>query len=164
MLAEALHMLFSQKFKSIENEFHIYSDSSCKLNIFVAREASRAIQRLTPHQRAEVIYKLAELLEDKQNEILDENQKDIDYAKNSTDLQASLVARLALSPGKLKVLSSGLKQIAESSYGILNRTVKAMQVAEGLELKQITVPIGVLMVLFESRPDALPQVSKFLVC
>lgn len=128
-----------------------------------AREASRALQRLTPHERADVIFKLAELLEEKQNEILDENQKDLDLAKNAKDLQASLVARLALSPGKLKVLSAGLKQIAENSYNILGRTLKATQVAEGMELKQITVPIGVLMVLFESRPDALPQVAALAI-
>ena len=52
-----------------------------------------------------------------------------------------------------------MKQIADNS-NILGKVVKKTQLAENLLLKQITVPIGVLMVIFESRPDSLPQVKN----
>lgn len=73
-------------------------------------------------------------------------------------LAAPLIARLVLSQNKLVNLSEGLKQIAESSYQNLGRILKHTQLADGMVLKQITVPIGVLMVIFEARPDCLPQV------
>ena len=70
-----------------------------------------------------------------------------------------MISRLKLSEKKLKVLSEGLKQIAETSETIVGRIVLNTQIAENLHLKQITVPVGVLLVIFESRPDALPQVT-----
>ena len=62
-----------------------------------------------------------------------------------------------LSEKKLKVLADGMKQIAENT-NILGRVLKCTKLTDDLILQQISVPIGVLMVIFESRPDSLPQV------
>jgi delta-1-pyrroline-5-carboxylate synthetase len=69
-----------------------------------------------------------------------------------------LISRLILTEKKLRILHTGLKQIAQTCGSIVGRVLRRTAIAEGLELCQITVPIGVLMVIFESRPDALPQV------
>ena len=73
-------------------------------------------------------------------------------------LSGPLLSRLTLTPTKLKTLSEGLLQIASSAHWNVGRVVRRTQLADGLQLKQITVPIGVLLVIFESRPDCLPQV------
>lgn len=127
-----------------------------------AREGGRQVQYLTPEQRAQSIYALSALLLDEEDDILAANQLDLAAARE-TGLEESLMARLTLTSSKLRTLTTGLRQIAESSYNVLGRTVKATRVAEELELQQVTVPIGVLMVIFESRPDALPQVAALAI-
>lgn len=101
---------------------------------------------------------MADLLESRQREILSANAKDLEAAEKS-GLAKALLSRLSLTPAKLKSLSSGLRQIANDSLTNVGRVLRRTRLAEGLELKQITVPIGVLLVIFESRPDSLPQVA-----
>lgn len=115
------------------------------------------LQSLLPEERASCINTLAGLLESRQKEILDANQKDLEDAQKS-GLAKPLLSRLSLTASKLKSLKDGLKQIADSSLTNVGRVVRRTRLADGLELKQITVPIGVLLVIFESRPDSLPQV------
>ncbi|KAJ2951146.1 hypothetical protein O0L34_g5537 [Tuta absoluta] len=123
-----------------------------------ARSGSRALQRLTPEQRASAIHSLADLLVDKQDMIIEANAKDLEEGTQG-GLAKPLLSRLSLSPSKLKTLSVGLKQIADSSYENVGRVLRKTKLAENLVLQQITVPIGVLLVIFESRPDSLPQVA-----
>ena len=77
-------------------------------------------------------------------------------------LEAPLIARLILSPSKIAALADGLRQIADSSHENVGRVLRRTLVAEGMQLKQVTVPIGVLLVIFEARPDCLPQVIEHM--
>ena len=74
-------------------------------------------------------------------------------------MSGPLYDRLALSPGKLASLAAGLQQIADSSQDCVGRVLRRTRLSPTAEVVQRTVPIGVLMVIFESRPDALPQVN-----
>ena len=68
------------------------------------------------------------------------------------------MSRLSLNEKKIDTLVEGMKQIAANT-NILGKVLKCTKLSEDMMLQQITVPIGVLLVIFESRPDSLPQVK-----
>lgn len=123
-----------------------------------ARTGGRQMQALSPAERTSAVNTLADLLVSKQDFILSANALDLAEAEKS-GLAKPLLSRLSLNAGKLKNLSQGLKQIADSSHKNVGRVLRRTKLADNLELTQVTVPIGVLLVIFESRPDSLPQVA-----
>lgn len=122
-----------------------------------AREQARKLQTLPHSERQAILYAVADALESQKEPILAANVIDLENAeKNGTDMQ--LVRRLKLTDAKLETLSVGIRQIADQPDPL--GVVKAKrELADGLLLSQITVPIGVLMIIFESRPDSMPQIS-----
>nr|XP_029485044.1 delta-1-pyrroline-5-carboxylate synthase-like isoform X1 [Oncorhynchus nerka] len=129
----------------------------------MARNSGRTLAALHPEQRGEIICHLANLLVEKKEEILAANKLDMDLAVNAGQLSSALLNRLSLSPAKLNSLAIGLRQIALASHDSVGRVLRRTRVAHNLELEQITVPIGVLLVIFEARPDCLPQVSALAI-
>ncbi|XP_013413324.1 delta-1-pyrroline-5-carboxylate synthase isoform X2 [Lingula anatina] len=127
-----------------------------------AREGCYALQALSSEKRADIINSLAGLLIDRSTEILAANRKDVDAAKAAGLLPVN-ISRLILTQAKLQNLSGGLRQIAATSHTNIGRVLRHTKVAEGMDLTQVTVPIGVLLVIFESRPDALPQVAALSI-
>ncbi|XP_046636565.1 delta-1-pyrroline-5-carboxylate synthase-like isoform X2 [Daphnia pulicaria] len=132
-----------------------------------ARDGGRQLQSLTGHQRSDIIQNLAEMLLERQPQILKANAEDLKILNETSTTKhggvGPLRGRLTLTPAKLKSLSDGLKQIADSSHDIVGRIMRRTLLATGLELTQVTVPIGVLLVIFESRPDVLPQVAALAI-
>lgn len=141
---------------------HKHSSVPVEMLAANARKGSRILQKLTADERAEAIFCLANLLQSKKEEILQVNSQDLKEAEE-TGLSKPLLDRLALSVSKLNSLSDGLRQIGERSPSILGHVIRKIKIAEGMDLEQQTVPIGVLMVIFESRPDCLPQVVSLAV-
>ena len=72
-----------------------------------------------------------------------------------------MLSRLSLNEKKLATLADGMRQIAANT-NILGKVLKCTKLTDDLILQQVSVPIGVLLVIFESRPDSLPQVSYYL--
>ncbi|XP_058476215.1 delta-1-pyrroline-5-carboxylate synthase isoform X2 [Solea solea] len=129
----------------------------------VARSSGRTLASLHPDQRSEIICHLAELLTERKEAILAANKTDMDLAVNAGHLPPAMLTRLSLSPVKLNSLAIGLRQIAVAAQDSVGRVLRRTRVAHTLELEQITVPIGVLLVIFEARPDCLPQVSALAI-
>ncbi|KTF96381.1 hypothetical protein cypCar_00021324 [Cyprinus carpio] len=129
----------------------------------MARSAGRTLASLEPEQRSDIICILADLLTERKDEILSANKNDMEHAVSTGRLSPAMLKRLSLSSSKLNSLSIGLRLIAVSSQDSVGRVLRRTRVANKLELEQITVPIGVLLVIFESRPDCLPQVSALAI-
>mmetsp|Transcript_14158 Transcript_14158/g.24160 ORF Transcript_14158/g.24160 Transcript_14158/m.24160 type:complete len:796 (-) Transcript_14158:151-2538(-) len=122
-----------------------------------ARDQARKLQTLPHSDRKSILYAVADALEAEKDTLLAANKIDLDNAeKDGTALP--LVRRLKLTDAKLATLSSGIRQIADQPdpLGVVQAK---RELADGLVLSQITVPIGVLMIIFESRPDSMPQIS-----
>ncbi|XP_023338909.1 delta-1-pyrroline-5-carboxylate synthase isoform X4 [Eurytemora carolleeae] len=127
-----------------------------------ARKGSRRLSSLAPEERAEAIRHLSNSLLTHQAEIMEANNQDLANAR-AHGVTGPMFDRLALSSSKLESLCVGLNQIADSSYDNVGRVLKRTKISETLEVVQETVPIGVLMVIFESRPDALPQIAALAI-
>ncbi|KAL1238580.1 putative delta-1-pyrroline-5-carboxylate synthase [Trichinella spiralis] len=127
-----------------------------------AREALQLLSTLSNDVRSEIVIKLAELLKEREKDIIAANGVDIDDATKA-GLENVKIARLKLTRDKLHSLYEGLLQISNSAKTTLGKSLRRIKVAEDLHLEQVTIPIGLLLVIFESRPDCLPQISSLAI-
>lgn len=96
-------------------------------------------------------------LESNADAIFEANAKDIKAAKEN-DLPAPLVKRLKFDADKLADVCAGIESLIAIPDPV-GRTISARELDAGLELFQVSCPIGVIGMIFESRPDALVQIS-----
>mmetsp|Transcript_29092 Transcript_29092/g.48089 ORF Transcript_29092/g.48089 Transcript_29092/m.48089 type:complete len:800 (-) Transcript_29092:228-2627(-) len=122
-----------------------------------ARTEARKLQVLPHAVRKNMLYAIANALLEREDEIMAANAMDVDQAE-ADGTALVLRKRLKLTDQKLATLSSGLRQIADQPdpLGVLKAK---REVSHNLELSLLTVPIGVLMIIFESRPDSMPQIA-----
>lgn len=123
-----------------------------------ARREARKLQNLPFAQRQAILNAVADALMERQDELVEANNLDLlAAAQNKT--ADPLVKRLKLTKEKLETLSKGIRQLAERKDP-LNVLEEKREIAEGLELSRVTVPLGVLLIIFESRPDSMPQIAS----
>ena len=123
-----------------------------------AREASYALRACTAEQRNEALRVLAGLLEKRAPEILAANREDVRRAEAEGMAEAPL-ARLHLDEKKLAGLIDGLSALRTLPDPVGVRQIHR-ELADGLILSRVSCPIGVVAVIFESRPDALIQIGS----
>lgn len=125
-----------------------------------ARRAARMLSRLDGSERAALVAAAADGLERHASAIVAGNASDLAAAR---ELQAAgvmsqaLLQRLALDAGKLRGVIAGMRQVAALGDPV-GRVTLATDLDDGLRLERVTCPIGVIGVIFEARPDALPQI------
>jgi len=104
---------------------------------------------------------IADALRANEAEILDANARDVEAAEEMRErgeYTQALVDRLKLDAAKLDDIAGMVESVAEQDDP-LGRTLAARELDEGLELYRVSVPIGVVATVFESRPDALVQIA-----
>jgi glutamate-5-semialdehyde dehydrogenase len=120
--------------------------------------SARPHQRvLTLAQRNHALLQLADALAAGLDVVLAANQQDLALA-DSHNLSTSTRQRLTLTPAKWQPAVAGLRQLAQLPDP-LDRTLRHTLLDDDLTLRQHTVPLGTLLVIFEARPDVLPQVA-----
>jgi glutamate-5-semialdehyde dehydrogenase len=123
-----------------------------------ARQAQRALGSAPPGLRTAALGRLAELLEEREDALLTANGRDLQAAR-AAGLTPALLDRLALSPDKLQTLAAGARSLS-AQVDPLGRVLRRTELDDGLELTQVTSPLGVLLIIFESRPDAVIQIGS----
>jgi glutamate-5-semialdehyde dehydrogenase len=116
-----------------------------------ARSASRAMARASSEQKNQALLHIAKLIRQKANEIQKVNLVDVERAKaNGQD--AAFVDRLTMTPKTIETMALGLEQIVslEDPIGKISALKKQ---ASGIELGQMRVPLGVIGIIYESRPN-----------
>ena len=122
------------------------------------RAAQRRLASASADVRSAALRRLAGLLQERSEQILEANARDLEAARE-VGLAAPLLKRLALSPQKLETLHDGVEELVKWPDPI-GRVLRRSTPREGLELSQTTCPLGVLLIIFESRPDAVIQIGS----
>lgn len=116
-----------------------------------AREASRAMATATPAAKTEFLYALARLLMDRRKEIIEVNKKDVEEAVR-LGLDAPRLDRLTLTPAIVEDMHRACIQVADmpDPIGALD---KQWQRPNGMLVGKMRVPLGVIAMIYESRPN-----------
>jgi len=135
--------------------------AEAKEKAIAARNEARKLQALPHKIRQDILCAMADALLNRKEELLEANTKDMEAAEVD-GVASALKNRLKLTDGKLETLAGGLRQLADlpDPLGVVK---SKRELADGMELSLITVPIGVLMIIFESRPDSMPQISALSI-
>lgn len=120
-----------------------------------ARQASWAMATLSPQQKNQALEAFAALLESGAERLLGENQRDLDAQAGR--IKPALYQRLKLDRGKLAQLASGIRDVAALEDPV-GRVSLRTRLDDGLTLEKVSVPLGVIAIIFESRPDVIPQI------
>lgn len=127
-----------------------------------ARRASRQLAKLSESARNQALLGIAEEIERQATRILEANHLDCAAAETSVKsgaMSASLFARLRLHDRSIGEMASRIRDVAKLPDP-LGRRLSATELDSGLVLYKESCPLGVVGIVFESRPDVIPQVAS----
>ena len=122
-----------------------------------AKQASFALAASKAQLRSAALEAVADALEENREAIFAANAKDMEAAKRE-GIAAPVLKRLKFDEGKLADVCAGLRALAAMEDPIGCEQLRT-ELADGLVLSRVACPIGVIGVIFESRPDALLQIA-----
>ena len=130
-----------------------------------AKEASISALQLSTEIKNNTLYKIADALNSEKDEIISANNIDLNNAKlliEKGEITQSAYNRLKLDENKLRDMIQGVRDIA-SLEDPVNKIIWEKDIAQGINLKKVSCPIGVIGVIFEARPDVISQISALAI-
>ena len=121
-----------------------------------ARKASE--YKVTTEVKNKVLNDYAKLIKNEKKFIINQNSKDINYARKK-GLKENLIKRLHLNENKLNGIINSILKIAKLRDPI-NNTLEKWKRPNGLNIKRVSIPIGVIGVIYESRPNVTSDVAS----
>ncbi|EMO40016.1 glutamate-5-semialdehyde dehydrogenase [Leptospira noguchii] len=124
---------------------------------FRAKKASKTLKQLSSSKKNKILLSLADILEKRKTEILSANELDLKNGKEK-QLSSALMDRLFLNEKRIFSMSSAVREIAALPDPI-GEVTRGITLSNGLELVTRRVPLGVVMVIYESRPNVTIDVG-----
>ncbi len=121
------------------------------------KKASIALSAMSKDDKNKALENIIKVLDENKNAITASNENDLESAINE-NLDIPLLKRLKFDTAKIDEACSGIKSLIQLEDPV-GKTISATLLDEGLELFKVSRPIGVIGVIFESRPDALVQIA-----
>ena len=125
------------------------------------KKAAPKLAATTNEQRNVALAAVKAALLQHQAEIFESNKQDLAQAE-ADGVSGSVLKRLKFDEGKLRDVTAGISDLTKMEDPLF-QTQFAKELDEGLVLKRVTCPIGVIGVIFEARPDALVQISALCI-
>jgi glutamate-5-semialdehyde dehydrogenase len=116
-----------------------------------AKEVSHQLAQLSTVAKNRALLKMAEDLEEHQDHLINENQRDLATGER-TRLSSSLIDRLKLTPSVIRGMAEGLREVARLPDPV-GEVVKMWKRPKGLIVGRMRIPIGVIGIIYESRPN-----------
>jgi len=116
-----------------------------------AKRASYQMALVSSAQKAHALIKMAKALEVQQSYLIKENAKDL-AAASKANYSKALVDRLTLNPKRISAMANGLRETAKLKDPI-GQLLETIHRPNGLLIKKIRVPLGVVGIIYESRPN-----------
>jgi glutamate-5-semialdehyde dehydrogenase len=126
-----------------------------------AKEASRRLARLSTDEKNRALLGMAEGLERQSELILQENKKDLDLARKAK-LSGALLDRITLNPSRILAMAKGLRDVAALPDPV-GEIVKAWRRPNGLQVKRVRIPLGVIAIIYEARPNVTADAAALCV-
>jgi glutamate-5-semialdehyde dehydrogenase len=126
-----------------------------------ARIAARTLSVATGAERSAALLSIADAIDIRSSEILIANEKDMSRGR-AAELNPSLLDRLLLTPARVAGIAEGARQVA-ALEDPLGKTLRQSVLPNGIELQQITVPFGVIGMVYEARPNVTIDAAVILL-
>lgn len=127
----------------------------------ISRKAARTLSRATYESRKSALNAIADALEANTSRILAANRLDMERG-NASGLSSQLLDRLMLNEIRISGIANGARQVA-SLPDPLGKTIRESNLENGLHLKQVSVPFGVVGMVYEARPNVTVDAAVILL-
>ena len=126
-----------------------------------ARHAARTLAAVPTERKRAALLAMADALEARAAEIVEANKKDVERAR-SEGANDAVIDRLSLDPERISVIADGVRQVAELPDPI-GDVLDEQTRADGLRIKKVRVPLGVIGVIYEGRPNVTVDAAALAV-
>lgn len=134
----------------------MYLEELCKK----AKSAKYEVEKLNERQKNSALRRIAECLVNDAQSIIEANQIDLDNGI-ANGMHPGLLDRLKLDEGRIQGMAEGLRQVADLEDPV-GETLETFKRPNGLEIEKISVPMGVIGIIYESRPNV--TADAFALC